>query len=463
MTRAAVVVAVATAAAGAWLALVAVVAAATRARRPDPAPPTMELPGDEPPALVNLLVNGWRSTPAAVPATLLDLAARGHLDVEPAGDGGCRCRLRTVRRPAPLEPYEDMVLAHVRSRATGGVVPCAALTTGPQDASSRWWSAFRKAVAADASVRGLARPRWSARTVGLLSGAAVVPAAAAGVAAAVLQEPGEGFDPGAVVGAGVAVWALLSALLSRLRTQRDTDAGRAAASRWLGLRRFLASHETFASVPPSGVAVWERYLAYGAAMGVAAAAVRGLPLGSQSDRWAWSSYGGSWREVRVRYPDPRRLGWGRRPGVVVAEAVAVLAFGGWLALTILPSLLGALWDAATSPGNPLGLTVLVVVAFGGFAAAIAGALVRAAAMLVLGLRDLGGRVEVTGPVLRVRGEHVAVDDGRGDDVRALVAPSAVRAAGVEQGVLVRALVTPNLRHVVRIEPVAADAPAPRRA
>lgn len=444
----------------AWLLLLGVLAAATRPRRPDAAPPAMDVPGEEPPAIVNLLVNGWRSTPAAVPATLLDLAARGHLDIEPAGDGDCTCRLRRPRSGRPLEPYEEMVLRHVRSLATGGVVPCAALGTGPQEASARWWGAFRKAVASDAAARGLARPRWSARARGVLSVAAAVPAIPAGALAAALREPGEAVDPAAVVGVGALVWAALNAVVSALRTQRDTDAGLAAASRWLGLRRFLASHETFASVPPAAVAVWERYLAYGAAMGVAAAAVRALPLGSESDRWAWSSYGGSWREVRIRYPDARLLGWGRRPRTVLLEAVVVLAFGGWIALSILPSIVGALWDATTAAAGPAWVTALFVAVFGTFAAGITGALARSAVMLVLALRDLGARVEVTGRVLRVRGEYVAVDDGRGDEVRAWVAPAPVRAAGVTQGALVRATLTPNLRHVERLEPVPAGAPAP---
>lgn len=42
-------------------------------------------------------------------------------------------------------------------------------------------------------------------------------------------------------------------------------------------------------------------------------AVQQLPLGAESDRWAWSRYGGSWRLVKVVYPKVRP-GWGRPRG-----------------------------------------------------------------------------------------------------------------------------------------------------
>jgi hypothetical protein len=50
--------------------------------------------------------------------------------------------------------------------------------------------------------------------------------------------------------------------------ERDTAAGRAVAARWLGVRDWLAAHESFADPPPAAVTVWDRYLPYGAALGV---------------------------------------------------------------------------------------------------------------------------------------------------------------------------------------------------
>jgi len=60
----------------AWLVLLGLLAVATRARTPDPGPAVLELPGDEPPAVVALLADGWEVSRAAVPATLIDLATR---------------------------------------------------------------------------------------------------------------------------------------------------------------------------------------------------------------------------------------------------------------------------------------------------------------------------------------------------------------------------------------------------
>ena len=43
--------------------------------------------GEEPPAVVDLATSDWRVTPDAISATLLDLAARGYLDLEQYGPG----------------------------------------------------------------------------------------------------------------------------------------------------------------------------------------------------------------------------------------------------------------------------------------------------------------------------------------------------------------------------------------
>jgi hypothetical protein len=59
-----------------WVAALAALALRRRPRTPDVGPVTLDL-GPEPPAIVNFLTHGFKATPEAVPATLLDLAARG--------------------------------------------------------------------------------------------------------------------------------------------------------------------------------------------------------------------------------------------------------------------------------------------------------------------------------------------------------------------------------------------------
>src|SRR5688572_25284296 len=112
-------------------------------KRPGPGKPTTEL-GPETPALSNLLVNRFRPTKDAVPATLLDLAARRVIEVEDTGIGRYICRLKDVDEK--LSAYESRLLSHLRSVASRGVVPAGALTTGPQERSARWWRGFRKDV-----------------------------------------------------------------------------------------------------------------------------------------------------------------------------------------------------------------------------------------------------------------------------------------------------------------------------
>ena len=109
---------------------------------------------------------------------------------------------------------------------------------------------------------------------------------------------------------------------ARSHRQRDTDAGRAEAGRWLGLRRFLVDHGDFPTAPAPSVAIWDAYLGWAAALGLAPIAVESLPLGTEDDHQAWSSVGGTWRRVEVRYPR-WRPGWGRHPLMAVRHRAAV--------------------------------------------------------------------------------------------------------------------------------------------
>src|SRR5438093_7534263 len=78
----------------AWLAVVGVIRAVREPRNPHPAAETMDL-GPEPPALVSLLVSNFRVRPDAVPATLLDLAARKlGVELEQTHPGAYACRVR---------------------------------------------------------------------------------------------------------------------------------------------------------------------------------------------------------------------------------------------------------------------------------------------------------------------------------------------------------------------------------
>src|SRR5438105_5974775 len=126
MTDAATLGIAAAIALGVWLVVLAILAVATRAREPHGAPATMDLGGDESPAVVNLITNDWAVGKAAVPATLIDLAARKFVAFERVGPERFVVRI-PERQSSNLTPYEEQVYDHVRGLASGGVVPCEAL------------------------------------------------------------------------------------------------------------------------------------------------------------------------------------------------------------------------------------------------------------------------------------------------------------------------------------------------
>ncbi len=272
---------------------------------------TLEL-GAEPPAVANFLTHGFRVTDDVVPATLIDLAARNVVDIEQRGPGVFYVRLRTTSEEA-LTSYEHRVLDHLRSVARDGVVPGDALTTGPQHESARWMRGFVSGVVSDAQARGLSRDAVGGAAFTVLTGLAVVPAA-------LIWTVWE-FEAGlmAVVGA-----VALLGWIRRRHPQRETPAGMDAASRWLGVRAELAETPVFATHSPLEVELWDRLLAYGAALGVACGASRPLPMGVESDTEAWTAHGGRWRRVRVLYPRVWPPLWGVEPLVVIAAGVRVI-------------------------------------------------------------------------------------------------------------------------------------------
>jgi hypothetical protein len=394
-----------------------------RPAEPPVGPRTLDL-GPEPPAIANFLVHDFRVTSDAVPATLLDLAARNVIDLEQRGPGVYFVRLRPAT-DEPLTSYERRVLDLLEEKASDGVVPAAALTTGPKDTSSRWHKAFDGEVVVDAKVRGLSRDAVDGQTFTVLTALAAGPAVLVSI-----QSEWQ-------AGAGVMMVAIV--LLGWIRArhpQRETPTGLAAASRWLGVRAALLEDEQFKRQTPLTVEIWNRHLAYGAALGAAAGAIGPLPMGVESDTQAWSAYGGRWRPVRIVYPRVWPPGWGTDPLVALGVgAAAVIGGAAFLYLFGLPLL-----DVG-SVGLAIFLVPCVLVVLG-------------VAVIVMAWADWLSSVEVTGPILRLRAfgdeknrrYYVAVDDGASSSIRAWrVSPP--RYEGLEQGEVVTARLTRNLRCV----------------
>jgi hypothetical protein len=427
-----------------WLMVMTAIRVVRQPRTPQEAPPTSTLRA-ETPAVANMLVENFRPTREAVAATLLDLAARGFVDVEGADPATTIFRLRKSD-DATLAVYERMVLLLLRQRTVNGVVPAGALTTGTEAETREWWQRFRKEVEGEARARNLSRDIWDTRTLWLLAALALVPSPLVGLAY---------FELWAAIAAMVPAIILLSYTRSRNR-QRDTPLGLEAASGWLGVRRHLRDDPAFPDLPPGAVTVWERYLAYGAALGAARGTVRALPLGAEDDHVAWSTHGGVWREVKVSYPTFWPPAWGARPRNALLAAIGA---------GVLSSLL--LWAGAAigwpgpDPSVPTAFLSLVRGLMVGFV--VVGGLVGIWAILAL-VRAIGALQpprEVRGQVVRLRTygksskapgrHHVAIDDGTSDRIRAFRIPHEVwmTTSLVQYGDAV-AKVVPNLGRVISI-------------
>lgn len=344
----------------------------TRPRRPASRVATMDL-GPEPPAVVDLLTDDFSVTPEAVPATLVDLAARRWLTIEEAGRGNVVIRLRTADRDEPLAPFERRVLDHLRSLSLDSLVPAAAMTTGPEGASKRWWRSFRREVVADAQRRGLSRDRWTKAMlapiwIGVVSaGALLWLAMELGDVRDELDPPSRGGGLWLLVvfsAVGLGIWA--STVLGR-DLQRDTDASLDAASRWVAVRDYMATVGDFNDKPAAMVAVWDRYLAYAVALDLAPLVVAQLPLGAEDHRQTWSRASGRWRQVRVRYP-LMRPGYGQHPllalvGAAVAGAAALVVLR--FAERVRRDEIDALGDATggVARGIDIAAAVIAAVAF----------------------------------------------------------------------------------------------------
>lgn len=406
-----------------WLAAYVAARLFTRSPRVAATPATMELPGAEPPAVVSLLANRWEITVDAAESTLLDLAARGHLEMRQAGPDPRHTTVHvTGPPPADLTRYEKQVYDRVVDRAVDGVVPLTALGFSDAKRSATWSRRFRQLVVADARRLGLSRRRFSPAVVTGLSVLAGLAAAGVTAGAAHYMHRDDG-DYGAVPGLFLVVTAALCAAAGKVRGERDTPAGRAVAARWLGVRDWLAGHESFADLPPAAVTVWGRYLPYGAALGVTRVASQVIDLGLADRKRIWSSYSGGWRQVTVTYP--RRIRYGQRLGWIVFR-VLLAALAGWN-FAVPRRLSHRLFDdtAVTAGFTLAGLALLGYAGYTG------------ARVLI----DVVARVTVTGEVIwhqvwqtREVGSdtsrrkipslyYLVVDDGRADRTRAWILPA----------------------------------------
>jgi hypothetical protein len=320
-------------------------------------------------ALVNLTVTRGRLSGAAYPATILDLAAKGHLVITQRMPGQLWCDLPAAA-PADtgLAESERPVLADARRLAGPGGAPFEAVAESCASDVRGKWDPFERAVRAEGRQAGLTRPRLpvpvqallyiGAGVVGVLTFAAVdaVPHTSGVVAPLVaaffafiipVTMVGSLSQKDRLTGRGAAVGAWAA------REAADAAAG------WRHLGPVPASSPAELSALALAVAAGAPVALPGASPGLAAG-VRPGPKTASSRQTsqtprpaaAWSSVGGQWRLVKIGPTSYLRLhpaAW-----LPLAALLAVLA----LATSLLPS--------------PFGELLPLLLAAGAAAAAVAG-------------------------------------------------------------------------------------------
>jgi predicted membrane protein DUF2207 len=454
---------------GAWALVVAAVRMLARPRRPDPDPTVVDVPGDEPVALASTVADRWSLDRDAVPATVLDLAARGHVSIRLI-NGQTMIYVpdhRDRHEPFPLPgdengesltSYERMVLDRLRKRARlsrDGSVPAEALAHSSRGNARRWWRSFRKAVHQDAERRGLGRmgrPGW-ARLILITTSLAAGWLVGLSLAAAAFDDSNTGpavNNSGSDVLWGCGFYGLLLAgvllfVAFRRPHLRATAEGRQAAARWLGLRDALAADPLLGTLDPAGVSAGGRRLAHAAAMDLAPSAVEPLAgMHRGVKREMWSPVGGQWRQVRLAYPRIGKTSYGMSPGWSIA-------LGGFVLVAMLAPvtvMLATTWSTLFDDDPYLLVMLLLFLVL-----PMIPFYVFTGATLVRGIRDLTGEPEtVEGHVLRVElvreGKrtvwYVVVDDGTRD----VLHPWKLNTdPGFGVNARVRAQVSPHLHHV----------------
>ena len=447
-----------------WFVLTAVVAV----RRPPRIVATgaggLDLP-PEPPAVAGILANDFEVVGETAPAVVIDLAARGVLELDEVQPGKTICRVRG-RHVGPLADYEQRILAELEAKAVDGVVPADALTTGPELQSKRWHRALASEVVAESQARGLTVARWPRRvTVALSLGLAAIVVllfASSQVGADVADDDTTllGAIAAAVGVAGVVMGGVVVARLAGSIAQLPTSAGRDAAAGVAALAATLRDDAALGDLPPAGVTLWDRVFAYAAVFGAAPLAVALLPMGAEDDHRAWSRVGGRWRTVHVRYPRALPPAWGKHPLLAVALALLWAAVAGLVGYGLVelrsadrPAEISASAWQWVDRGTALAFIPIVLV------------LAWCLWVLVRAVPDLWQTHTVVGDIVRDRrfrqwfssGDspkywcYLAVDDGSRDRIAAW----RVRELLWEQrsqGETVRAAVSPRLGYVRSVTP-----------
>jgi uncharacterized membrane protein len=224
---------------------------------------------EESPAVVAAIDDWGTISPAAFANTVIDLAQRGWLSITEEGDGHRFTRTQQTADEVPLRPYENRVLWRLFEGGRASVTQEELVDEAKDDrtASASWMSELKQEIRLDYDAqhyqeRGRATPWLIHATVLLVVGAAA--------AVAVLLQ--------AWIGAAVAGVTAVAVLGLSGLLRRRTEKGARKHAEVAGLRAFLRDFSLVDDVPVGHLALYERYLVYAVALGVADKLIEGLRM-----------------------------------------------------------------------------------------------------------------------------------------------------------------------------------------
>ncbi|HWR30981.1 MAG TPA: DUF2207 domain-containing protein, partial [Negativicutes bacterium] len=232
-----------------------------------------ELPGSYSPAEAGCLLDNGKIKPQAIAATFMDLARQGYLRMEPAHNSESEDILVHQLKPAgeKLAPHERLLLEFFFNRV-GGMQPAV------------WFSALKIFRKADPQATATFMKSFQLSVKEAVTAMGYFDSANRGKSIA-------GF--GLVIGfAGLVIcmmmeWfylaaactvVVLSMLIALISCRNLTPAGQQQFDLWLAFRRFLKDFSNLDRAQVPQLILWEHYLVYAVALGVAKEVIRQLPI-----------------------------------------------------------------------------------------------------------------------------------------------------------------------------------------
>lgn len=224
---------------------------------------------EEPPAII-AAIDDWGVVGSdAFATTVLDLAQRGWLTITEEGGGHRFTRTQQTEDELPLRSFESKALwkLFAGSRPTVTQEELVEEAKDNRESSSAWMSSFKSDIQSDYNAQAYQEKKGCLpyllhlALVGILALAAVVAIAL-----------------GSVLGFAIAGGAALLLLPLGFLLRRKTVKGARKKAEVAGLKRFLKDFSLVDDVPVGHLALYERYLVYAVALGVADKLIAGMRM-----------------------------------------------------------------------------------------------------------------------------------------------------------------------------------------